>query len=125
METRRNFFIMLSVLKGLEQLKKFKFVHHEVKSYNLFLCTNGMVKLGGFNLVEEIDNTKQNDEDELQDSMYKTDIYSLGITIINILKPMFLKAEKRFIHEYFTNIMKIENPELYSVVELMLKENPM
>jgi NIMA (never in mitosis gene a)-related kinase len=42
--------IFIQILKGLDALHQLKITHRDIKSSNIFLTTNGMAKLGDFNV---------------------------------------------------------------------------
>lgn len=45
--------IFIQILQGLTALHRLKIFHRDIKSANVFMCKNGNVKLGDFNVAKE------------------------------------------------------------------------
>ena len=89
--------IIQAVLKGLDFLHSRKMIHRDIKAGNILLNHNGEVKIADFGVCAQIMNTYENSKtfigtlcwmspEVLNYSEYnkKTDIWSLGITVIEI-----------------------------------------
>ncbi|CAI2385690.1 unnamed protein product [Moneuplotes crassus] len=89
--------IIKDVLKGLDYMHKRKMIHRDIKAGNILLNREGLVKIADFGVCTQIMNTYDNSKtmtgtpcwmspEVLMHSEYnkKTDIWSLGITIIEM-----------------------------------------
>ena len=89
--------IVKAVLKGLDYMHKMKMIHRDIKAGNILLNREGQVKIADFGVWAQIMNTFDNSKtmtgtpwwmspEVLKHSEYnkKTDIWSLGITIIEM-----------------------------------------
>ena len=94
---------LLDLLRGLHHIHSHKFVHFDVKPANIFLSLNGSCKIGDFGLVvdcanDELNNAREGDNKymapELLEGVFtqKADVYSLGITILELSSSLDLPS---------------------------------
>ena len=133
---------IIQILKGIKYLHDNKIMHRDLKSANIFLMKNGLLKLGDLNVSKiakfgmamtqtgtpyycspEIWEEKPYD--------YKSDIWSLGCIIYEIccLMPPFrgtsIKGLKQnVLNGYFLPIPGIYSKELQKLIEKMLVIDP-
>ena len=133
--------IFIQLVKGLKSLHDLKILHRDLKSANVFLCSDGTVKLGDLNVSKvarrglgytQTGTPYYASPEVWKDQPYdnKSDIWSLGCVLYEMitLKPPFraenmeglfhkvIKGQIQRIPDRFTD-------DLFSVVKLLLQVN--
>ncbi len=103
--------IFKQLINGIKYIHSERIVHRDINPRNIFLTDNFCVKIGDFGLSKDISSVKGNSvsddsygntmymaPEQLEDKIYnkKSDIYSLGIVYLELLKP-FGTAVERFV----------------------------
>ena len=134
--------IFLQLLNGLHYLHENKILHRDLKSDNIFLTKNNIIKIGGFTASKNIDEGMASTqigtpyytapeiwEEKLYD--YKCDIWSLGI-ILYEMTALKLPFNGKDIAQLYENITKDDYellPDIYSdelkyIVKILLNKDP-
>ena len=108
--------ILIQITQGIKALHDSKIMHRDLKSANIFMMKNGLLKLGDFNVSKVIKNSNHHTQtgtpyyaspeiwsDKPYD--YKSDIWSVGCVIYELcaLKPPF---GGNSLDQLFKNVMK-------------------
>ncbi len=108
--------ILIQVIQGIKALHDNKIMHRDLKSANIFMMKNGLLKLGDFNVSKVIKNSNHHTQtgtpyycspeiwsDKPYD--YKSDIWSVGCVIYELctLKPPFTGNS---LDQLYKNVMK-------------------
>ena len=108
--------ILIQITQGIKALHDNKIMHRDLKSANIFMLKNGLLKLGDFNVSKVIKNSNHHTQtgtpyycspeiwsDKPYD--YKCDIWSVGCVIYELcaLKPPF---GGNSLDQLYKNIMK-------------------
>lgn len=130
------------MVRGLKALHDLNIFHRDLKSANVFLCTNGCVKIGDFNvskvakegvLFTQTGTPYYASPEVWKDQPYdhKSDIWSLGCVLYEAaaLKPPFRAEDMQGL---FAKVMKGEfgrlprsfSGELHTFVSQMLSQDP-
>jgi len=108
--------ILIQMIQGIKALHDNKIMHRDLKSANIFMMKNGLLKLGDFNVSKVIKNSNHHTQtgtpyyaspeiwsDKPYD--YKSDIWSVGCVIYELcgLKPPFGGNN---LDQLYKNVMK-------------------
>jgi len=117
------------ILNGLKFIHQNKIIHRDIKPENIFLTENNIIKIGDFGLSKIVDSLYSN-RSQAGTSMYwslqmlyndsytyKTDIWSLGMTLIKMCN-LELPSGK----EMFQKTTKNKNPEIYGEYSDFIKK---
>lgn len=118
------FYILQEILKGLTHLHSMNYIHRDLKSDNIFINTEGDIKIGDFGEVEELTS-----EISIRDTIIGTpywiapevcnnkpygqmiDIWSFGIIVYEIVEKQ-IPYKKMPISDLFNKIVNEEPPKL-------------
>ena len=133
--------IFIQLVKGLKALHDLKILHRDLKSANVFLCSDGTVKLGDLNVSKvarrglgytQTGTPYYASPEVWKDQPYdnKSDIWSLGCVLYEMitLKPPF-RAENmeglfhKVIKGQINKIPERFSDDLFSIVKLLLQVN--
>ena len=133
--------IFIQLVKGLKALHDLKILHRDLKSANVFLCSDGTVKLGDLNVSKvarrglgytQTGTPYYASPEVWKDQPYdnKSDIWSLGCVLYEMitLKPPF-RAENmeglfhKVIKGKINKIPDRFSDDLFSIVKLLLQVN--
>jgi len=129
---------------ALKHVHDRKILHRDLKSQNIFLNKNGIVKLGDFGIARVLNNTKENAKTvvgtpyylspeivENRPYSFKSDIWSLGVLLYELctLKPPFDASSLHFlalkiVRGVFPPIPSHYSRELKSLVATLLNTDP-
>ncbi|CAD8126522.1 unnamed protein product [Paramecium sonneborni] len=129
---------------AIQYLHQLKIIHRDIKLQNIFLCTNGIVKLGDFGISRTLDNTLDLAQTSIGTPFYlspeicqnqqynhKIDIWMLGCTLYELCslqKPF--KGESiseiafKIINEPHPKISKNYSDFISQLIDEMLDKNP-
>ena len=131
--------MIVDLCLGLKHLHDAEFVHMDIKPANLFLGRDGLYKIGDFGLVVELtrDLSDAMDGDakylapELMEGIFSkaADIFSLGITILELACSLELPKGGLLWHQLRTNQLPLEftlglSDDLILLVSTMMAPNP-
>lgn len=148
--------LLLQIIDALAYIHSKGLIHHDLKPANIFLDKNNNVKLGDFGLVKVREGgTTENEikksfikeksvngtpfymspeQKEGKNVDNKTDLYSLGIILLELITPKFntqmerIKSIRGFIDNKLKNlpenIKEFKNEEIIELMMLLLKEDP-
>ena len=134
--------ILIQLARGLRCLHDMDIVHRDLKSANVFLCTDGKVKLGDMNvskiakecLLHTQTGTPYYASPEVWRDMpydYKSDLWSLGCVVYETvcLKPPFRADDmqglyKKVIKGEYPPIPKTFSYDLAQIIENLIQLNP-
>lgn len=124
--------IFKQILNGMEYVHSLGIIHRDLKPSNIFICNgnkNFTIKIGDFGLAtkELISNKHSNgigtmiysSPEQIHSSHYdnRTDIFSLGLILFEILYPMKTSMEK------ITNFQSLRKGEIPKEAEFYINEN--
>lgn len=134
--------VFIQILLGLKALHDRKIFHRDLKSANIFLCKNGMVKIGDMNvskiakkglLYTQTGTPYYASPEVWKDKPYdhKSDIWSLGCIVYEMctLKPPF-RAEnmeglyKKVIKGVYDKLPARYSADLFECIKIMLHLQP-
>ncbi|CAD8066645.1 unnamed protein product [Paramecium primaurelia] len=129
---------------AIQYLHQLKIIHRDIKLQNIFLCTNGIVKLGDFGISRTLDNTLDLAQTSIGTPFYlspeicqnqqynhKIDIWMLGCTLYELCtlqKPF--KGESiseiafKIINEPHPKIQRNYSDFISQLIDEMLEKNP-
>lgn len=133
----------LQILFGLKYVHELKILHRDLKSSNMFLSSNGLVKIGDFGISKILDKTQENAETvvgtpyylspEICQNIpydYKSDVWSLGCILYELctLKHPFLSQNllglvNKIVHERPKSIPKVYSRELQQLIFCLLEKD--
>ena len=133
--------IVIQITRGLKALHELKILHRDLKSANVFLFSNGAVKLGDMNVAKITKNMCKTQTgtpyyaspEVWKDLPYdkKSDIWSLGCVIYEAiaLKPPFRANDmeglyKKVTRGFYPRIPSEYSEELTIVLKMMLEVTP-
>ena len=134
--------IFIQLVKGLKALHELNILHRDLKSANVFLCTDGSAKLGDLNVSKvarkglgytQTGTPYYASPEVWKDQPYdnKSDIWSLGCVLYEMitLRPPF-RAENmeglyaKVIKGHVNRIPERFSQDLFSVVKVLLQVSP-
>lgn len=123
---------LIQVLRGLKDLHSRKILHRDIKSANIFLNKEGVVKIGDMNVSKVLKETLKNTQtgtpfyaspeiwkNERYD--FKSDMWSLGCLIYEMssLKPPFTGFSMKGVYE---NVIRGNYDEIPAIYSKLLKK---
>tara|TARA_X000000950_G_C13907848_1_gene657688 strand:+ start:100 stop:1230 length:1131 start_codon:yes stop_codon:yes gene_type:complete len=125
--------ITIQIIKGLKFIHQSNIIHRDLKLTNIFISFNNIVKIGDFGLSTNI-NDVDNDEVgtygyiapeifEGEKYSFKSDLYSLGVVILEIFKNFKTNMEK-VLYLKNKNILDLENQKIKNIIISLLNVNP-
>ena len=134
--------MIIQIIKGLKSLHDSKIMHRDIKSANIFLFNDNIVKIGDLNVSKILKNNLHNTQTgtpyyaspeiwENKSYDFKSDIWSLGCLIYEIcaLKAPFRGNSMEIVYDkvmkgIYEPIPKIYSKALASIVYMCLQINP-
>ena len=134
--------MIIQIIKGLKSLHDYKIMHRDIKSANIFLFNDNIVKIGDLNVSKILKNNLHNTQTgtpyyaspEVWDNKsydFKSDIWSLGCLIYEIcsLKAPFRGTSMKIVYDkvmkgIYDPIPKIYSRALSGIVYICLQTNP-
>ncbi|CAD8184138.1 unnamed protein product [Paramecium pentaurelia] len=134
--------ILIQIVKGLKALHDMKIYHRDLKSANVFMNSDGTVKLGDMNvskvakkilLYTQTGTPYYASPEVWKDQPYdsKSDIWSLGCVLYEMttLKPPFRAEDmsglyKKVVKGYYPKIPTIYSQDLSNVIRALLQVQP-
>ncbi|KAL3658422.1 hypothetical protein V7S43_016555 [Phytophthora oleae] len=120
--------IAMQVLTGLAHLKHVRHVHRDIKPQNILVQDDGSVKLTDFGLARELSSStsmaqtfvgtfKYMAPERVQNNPYdyKSDVWSLGLVLIECATQMFPYANARSYIDVVQSIVESPEPQLPEV----------
>jgi len=140
--TVRNYFVQITF--ALQYLHKKSILHRDLKTQNIFMAKNGMLKLGDFGISKTLSNendfattgigTPQYLSPEIcrqQKYDYKSDIWSLGCVLYEIcaLHPAFpgndwVQLFQNILKARYSPLPGVYSSSLAEMVKVMLRPEP-
>uniref|UniRef100_A0A3P9MMJ2 non-specific serine/threonine protein kinase n=1 Tax=Oryzias latipes TaxID=8090 RepID=A0A3P9MMJ2_ORYLA len=139
-------YICREILRGLAHLHQHKVIHRDIKGQNVLLTENAEVKLVDFGVSAQLDRTvgKRNtfigtpywmapeviacDENPAATYDFKSDVWSLGITAIEMAEgaPFIIFMHPQIFVFFFLNVAlpSCRSRKLQSFIEFCLVKNP-
>ena len=135
-------YYFIQIVKGLKILHDNNLIHRDLKSENIFICKNGILKLGDLNIAKlsnkDIFNSKIGTliyaAPEIWNNKpysFKSDIWSLGIILYELCTfnlPFngnnIMEIYKKIMKGFYLNIPNIYSKELYIIINMLLQFNP-
>ncbi|CAN8004571.1 unnamed protein product, partial [Ixodes hexagonus] len=132
---------LVDLLQGLKHLHDHNLIHLDVKPDNIFISNEGLCKLGDFGLVVRLDAAEKQDDPIEGDARYMApelmdgnftkaaDVFSLGITILELASDLELPGRGQHWHNLRTGILPRDivtdmTPDLRDLVEQMMHPDP-
>ena len=134
--------MIIQIIKGLKSLHDYKIMHRDIKSANIFLFNDNIVKIGDLNVSKILKNNLHNTQTgtpyyaspeiwENKSYDFKSDIWSLGCLIYEIcsLKAPFRGSSMKMVYDkvikgIYDPIPKIYSRALGGIVYICLQVNP-
>jgi NIMA (never in mitosis gene a)-related kinase len=134
--------MIIQIIKGLKSLHDYKIMHRDIKSANIFLFNDNIVKIGDLNVSKILKNNLHNTQTgtpyyaspeiwENKSYDFKSDIWSLGCLIYEIcsLKAPFRGTSMKMVYDkvikgIYDPIPKIYSRALGKIVYICLQVNP-
>ncbi len=134
--------MIIQIIKGLKSLHDYKIMHRDIKSANIFLFNDNIVKIGDLNVSKILKNNLHNTQTgtpyyaspeiwENKSYDFKSDIWSLGCLIYEIcaLKAPFRGNSMKIVYDKVIKGIYEPIPKMYSralggIVYICLQTNP-
>ena len=140
-EVMRHF---IQIVHALKYVHDRKVLHRDIKSKNIFLCSDGSVKLGDFGIAKVLDSTSQMFETQISTPLYespeivngekynsKADVWSLGCVLCELctLKYAFNARSKgeliaSILRGSYTPIPLHFSSDVRELIDKMLQKDP-
>ncbi|XP_066996105.2 membrane-associated tyrosine- and threonine-specific cdc2-inhibitory kinase [Anabrus simplex] len=133
--------VMLDLTLGIKHLHSQEFIHLDIKPENILVTDEGVFKLGDFGLIHQINNNGVNDAEDgdsrylapevLQEIFTKpADIFSLGMTLLEVATDIVLPGEGPLWHELRNDcipdgLLLNTSKEFRDVIRKMLSRDPL
>jgi len=126
--------IIKQILNGLKYIHENEILHRDLKLENIFVALDNSIKIGDFGLATTIYNINYDDvgtdnyiAPEVlngKNYSYKSDLYSLGVIIMEILYNFTTKMEKIICIKNIKNGQFFINHEITNIIRSLLDDNP-
>lgn len=142
-----NYIIFSQILSGINYIHKKNIIHRDLKPSNLFINDNLQIKIGDFGLSKDLSSildinqtlstgvgtNMYSSPEQLNNNLYnqKTDMYSLGLILLELFIEYNTELEKIKIFEQakknpciLPNDIQDKYPQIYDIITNLLSYDP-
>ena len=128
--------IIKQIIKGLIFIHQNKIIHRDLKLTNIFVSLDNTIKIGDFGLatnIYDVDNDEVGTYGYIAPEIFKgkkysfnSDLYSLGVIILEVFKNFKTNMEKVFCLKDIKNknFLNLDNENIKNIILSLLNENP-